>query len=405
MMYEGRYFLLIVDDEQDFLYSARKHFERRGFQVETAADGIEALEKFEDHPDIDLVITDIRMPRMGGEELIQILRQRRPFLPILGVTGQPDLLEKLAFLDQGAYYFFDKPVERWEPVDRLVDNAIRLHHQEAELHRKRNDEREIAKMLRSFLRRSPISHRAPSPDRRYEVEVFVGALDAVGPSGDYVEWFERDGDELLFCAGDAAGHENLVPSFLACLTNIVLHRCHHRGRPSVEEIVRALDAAVYELAEAQAMGRQRYLTFFLGAIDLLSGTLTYVNAGHPEALLQRCGPPATFERLAIGTSPIGFMHLRSHHIEVGQTQLKDGDIVLLYTDGATELLGDGEHRKGLDHLQTRIQEACHVEPEAMVKHIAEILDHRLAGEAAPDDTTWMALRVREKKLAEGRVSG
>lgn len=399
-MYEGRFILLIVDDEQDFLYSARKHFERRGFEVLTAVDGVEALEKFDAQPDIDLVITDIRMPRMGGEELIQLLRKRRPFLPILGVTGQPDLIEKLAFLDTGAYYFFDKPVERWEPVDRLVDNAIRLHHQEAELHRKRTEEREIAKMLRAFLRRSPISHRAPSPDRRFEVEVYVAAIDADGPSGDYVEWFERDGDELLFCAADAAGHDNLVPSFLACLANIVLHRCHHRGRPSVEEIVRALDAAIFELAEKQAMGRQRYLTFFLGSIDLLKGELNYVNAGHPEALLQRCGPPPVFERLSVGTSPIGFMHLKSHHLDVGTVQLKDGDILLLYTDGATELLGGGEHKKGLAHLEERMQEACHDHPERMVEHVAQILADHLAGSAAPDDTTWMALRIREKKIAD-----
>ena len=220
-MYEDRSFLLIVDDEQDFLYSARKHFERRNFHVETAEDGIAALEKFDSNAGIDLVITDIRMPRMGGEELIGHLRKRRPFLPILGVTGQPDLLDKLAFLDRGAYYFFDKPVERWEPVDRLVDNAIRLHHQEEELHRKRREEQEIAKMLRAFLRRSPIRHRAPSPERRFEVEVFAAALDAAGPSGDYVEWFERDGDELLFCAGDASGHEDLF------------RRLHHGPPPYV----------------------------------------------------------------------------------------------------------------------------------------------------------------------------
>ncbi len=324
--------LLIVDDEQDFLYSARKHFERRGFQVETAEDGVAALEIFERLAGIDLVITDIRMPRMGGEELIQKLRLRRPFLPILGVTGQPDLLEKLAFLDHGAYYFFDKPVERWEPVDRLVDNAIKLHRQEEELHRKRREEREIAKMLRSFLRRSPIAHRAPSPERRFEVEVFSGALDALGPSGDYVEWFEREGDELLFCAGDASGHENLVPSFLACLSNIVLHRVHHKGRPSVEEIVLDLDAAIHQLAKAEAMGGQRYITFFLGAIDLLKGELIYVNAGHPEAILQRCGPPQVFERLASGTSPLGFLQLKGHRVEIGRVKLEPGDIILLYTD-------------------------------------------------------------------------
>ncbi len=213
----------------------------------------------------------------------------------------------------------------------------------------------------------------------------------------------KDGDELLFCAGDASGHENLGSLFLACLSNIVLHRVHHSGRPSVEEIVMDLDAAIHELAASKAMGGQRYITFFLGAIDLLTGELTYVNAGHPGSPVAALRRAADLRKAGQRHQPAGLPPPARPPHRSRPGEAGPGDIVLLYTDGATELLGNGEHRKGLDLLEARLQEARHQSPEAMVAHIAEILDHHLAGDPAPDDTTWMALRIREKEL-RGRHS-
>ena len=57
----------------------------------TASDGLEALRVSEEHPDdVDLVLTDVVMPRLGGPELVAALRARRPALKVLLVSGYTD---------------------------------------------------------------------------------------------------------------------------------------------------------------------------------------------------------------------------------------------------------------------------------------------------------------------------
>ncbi len=83
--------LLIVDDETPVRESSRLVLESEGFHVVEAADGHEALRIVDTYPDaIDLVVTDLAMPGMGGRELAAILAARRPDLKVLLVSGFSD---------------------------------------------------------------------------------------------------------------------------------------------------------------------------------------------------------------------------------------------------------------------------------------------------------------------------
>ena len=80
--------VLIVDDIELVRYLAERVLRRRGVQALLAADGVEALALVEQHVGaIDLVVTDVQMPRMSGIELARTLRVRHPQLPILFMTG------------------------------------------------------------------------------------------------------------------------------------------------------------------------------------------------------------------------------------------------------------------------------------------------------------------------------
>jgi two-component system, response regulator YesN len=79
--------ILLVDDDVFILNTYRELLSFSGFcSVLTATDGVEALSVMKEHP-VDLLITDINMPRMGGVELIQELRVSYPDLPILVISG------------------------------------------------------------------------------------------------------------------------------------------------------------------------------------------------------------------------------------------------------------------------------------------------------------------------------
>jgi DNA-binding NtrC family response regulator len=82
--------LLIVDDEPNLLDLLSRYLGRLGYQVETCGDAQNALALFQAGPDrFSLAITDLSLPSMNGEELIERMRQLRPGLPAIITSGYP----------------------------------------------------------------------------------------------------------------------------------------------------------------------------------------------------------------------------------------------------------------------------------------------------------------------------
>ena len=102
--------ILLVEDEEAVRRLASRVLEARGYTVLRAADGLQALDTVHRHPGaIDLVITDVVMPRMGGRELAELVRPRRPATKILYVSGYTDdAIVRHGVLDAGAV-FLQKP--------------------------------------------------------------------------------------------------------------------------------------------------------------------------------------------------------------------------------------------------------------------------------------------------------
>jgi DNA-binding NtrC family response regulator len=82
--------LLIVDDEPQLLDLLSRYLVRLGYQVETFGDAMEALARFQAEPDrFSMAITDLSLPSLNGEELVERLRQIRPGLPAIITSGYP----------------------------------------------------------------------------------------------------------------------------------------------------------------------------------------------------------------------------------------------------------------------------------------------------------------------------
>jgi PAS domain S-box-containing protein len=84
----GQETILLVEDEEDVRGLAREVLERQGYTVLEAGDGVQALQRCESEGDrIDLILTDVVMPRMSGRELVDRVRVTRPALPVLYMSG------------------------------------------------------------------------------------------------------------------------------------------------------------------------------------------------------------------------------------------------------------------------------------------------------------------------------
>ena len=103
--------ILVVDDERNQREILGSILRSEGYGPVLAGSGHEALRAIEKDP-VDLVITDLVMPGMSGEELIDAVRARNPAVPIILTSAYGTIQTAVDALKKGAYYYFEKPVDR-----------------------------------------------------------------------------------------------------------------------------------------------------------------------------------------------------------------------------------------------------------------------------------------------------
>jgi len=110
--------ILVVDDEEHILTLIKFNLEQAGFQVVTAIDGDEALQKATDEKP-ELIVLDLMLPKKDGMEVCKELRLQRNTTPILMVTAKDDEFDKVLGLELGADDYMTKPFSPREVVARV----------------------------------------------------------------------------------------------------------------------------------------------------------------------------------------------------------------------------------------------------------------------------------------------
>lgn len=116
--------VLVVDDETDLAESCAYFLERAGYQARCAASAPEALELLQREP-FGVVVSDVRMPRMNGMELLAAIRERDPDIEVLLITGYPDLQMAVSAIKQGAFDYLAKPYAEQDLIERVGKAAAR----------------------------------------------------------------------------------------------------------------------------------------------------------------------------------------------------------------------------------------------------------------------------------------
>ena len=106
--------ILVADDEADLealiKQKFRRHIREAQYEFVFALNGIEALEKLKDNPDVDMVLTDINMPQMDGLTLLQHIKEIKPVLQSVIVSAYGDMDNIRTAMNRGAFDFITKPV-------------------------------------------------------------------------------------------------------------------------------------------------------------------------------------------------------------------------------------------------------------------------------------------------------
>jgi DNA-binding NtrC family response regulator len=145
--------VLVVDDEPDLAESCAYFLERAGYEAKCASSAPEALEIMRTE-EFRVVVSDVRMPRMSGMELLQAIRGRDPDVEVLLITGYPDLQMAVSAIKQGAFDYLAKPYGEEDLIERVA---------KAMAHRRVKDQNEgLRERLRSGVSGRRLIHTSKS---------------------------------------------------------------------------------------------------------------------------------------------------------------------------------------------------------------------------------------------------
>lgn len=120
--------ILIIDDEEDILNTLSEVVTKWGYLPIVARDGDDALRKFDEVP-IDLILSDIRMPKVDGLTLLERIKKISPETIIILLTGYPSVETAVRAMKNGAYDYLTKPINLDElkvKIERGLER-MRLH--------------------------------------------------------------------------------------------------------------------------------------------------------------------------------------------------------------------------------------------------------------------------------------
>jgi len=135
--------VLLVDDEEEFCNTLSERLETRGMKVNTVLSGEDAVKRVEDQ-NFDAIILDLAMPGIDGIETLRRIKEKRPDLEILMLTGHGTVKSGIEAMKLGAEDFLEKPVD----MKVLMEKISEAKHKRMLILEKKSQE-EVEKIIRS----------------------------------------------------------------------------------------------------------------------------------------------------------------------------------------------------------------------------------------------------------------
>ena len=214
----------------------------------------------------------------------------------------------------------------------------------------------------------------------FEICAFMNPAKEVG--GDFYDYFKVDDENIIFVVGDVSGKG--VPASLFMVRTMHLIKNHSKFENNLSE--------VYEQVNNLACERNTdnlFVTSWIGKLNIKSGELSFVNAGHNHPLIRRNG--GDFEYLE--TSPdlvLGVMEDMPY--TENKINLKPGDMVFLYTDGVTEANNNYDGFYGDDRLKNTLNKYKDQKLNIIISELTEDIYQYCGTREQFDDLTMLIMK-------------
>lgn len=341
--------VLVVDDSKLQRKILSMALSRKGYRVIEAEDGDHGLSLFRNHH-VDIVLSDWMMPGLSGPELCRKIRELEVdhYVYVILLTTKTEKDEIAAGFEAGADDFLSKPVHSVELMARITAGE-RVMRMERELTRKNALVSETLSELKSLyhaidadLIEARKLQQSLLPDKvgRFgsaQLAVMLKSSGHVG--GDLVGYFRINARQVGLYSLDVSGHGISSALMTARLAGVLTGSVPGKniaissgrdGLPVARDP--GLVAADLNRLLLEEMETEHYFTIILGVMDVESGRVQMVQAGHPHAIVARAA--GEVETLGDGGLPIGLIDGAEY--ATFEMQLNPGDRLLLASDGFTE---------------------------------------------------------------------
>ncbi len=320
------YTVLVVDDEEEALRAIATLLERKGgYRTLAAKSGEEARGLLSEY-DIDLVVTDLRMPGMDGLELLKHINENYPMVYVIISTAYASVDSAIDALRQGAVDYLQKPNQPREMLDKV---AAVLSKREATLREQAENAhiREIAATHATEMMRAGAIQQRWIPEG-YEgrgIKLITRFQSADALSGDFIDIVELSKDRIGIVVGDIVGH-GLSASLQMGIVQRLIRRELLEGK-SVSDIFTSLNDFLYDEYHMDSA-----FTSFIAIFDEQNHLLKYAIGGHPPPMILGTDGAVTY----LETSCPGLLMMPNYKFQEHQLTLKPGERIAIYTDGVVE---------------------------------------------------------------------
>ncbi len=270
-------------------------------------------------------------------------------------------------------------------INAMLDSIKSMNDQRRERLRK---EMELAR----FMQRSTLPSTFPDLPNRSEFDISATLIPSATVGGDFYDFFMTDADHLTFMVAAVSGTG--VPAAMFMMRSLSIIRSFIRTGQRPEQVLAGANRALCE-------GRmdEMHVSLFYGSLEISTGVLTCINAGHEKPLLQQLG--GSYAPLELPHSPV--LGVNEGEVYVSQqVQLRPGDRLLLYTDGLLKAENEARERFGMQRLLAAL-EAEAATLQDMPNLVCKALKRFTLGQPQEDDITLFALEYQSIMRHGGRV--
>lgn len=384
--------ILVVDDEPDLEVLIRQRFRKQiradELRFEFAQNGIQALTRLDEHPDISVILSDINMPEMDGLTLLEKVGERNnPAIKSVIISAYGDMENIRTAMNRGAFDFLTKPID-FADLDLTVQKTM----QQLEVIRHAMKARdELVAVQRDLttanrIQQSLLPKTFPPFPHRPEIDIYAQMLTAKEVGGDFYDFYLIDEDRLAFAVGDVSGKGIPAAIYMAVSRTLLKAIAHQIVNPG--EVLRKLNTLLIPESDAAT-----FVTIFYGVLNIHTGEVQFSNGGHNLPYHVR----ATGEIEQLPMTDGMFLGKFPHtEFETKRLHLEKGDSLFVYTDGVSEAMDVDMNQYEESRLESYLRSAGGSAVQDIVRGtIADLKKHTREAPQS-DDITVLSLRYLGK---------